>query len=173
LIQGLHTLKTNNPEKIVYTWVVFAVQLFVDTRRVFGNELVQCLQEAHELQKCMSAALEQSLLFGHTNVVNDYYKFNSDVFLQAKKQVDLVLKEDFVQRLLHEVMGDRAARYSWGPFYLFRNHPMLLGLAAQHFLMRLHEIGVELTGDQGAVMACIHLYNASQQSGQIPNRLSW
>ena len=123
LIRGLHLLKTNNSEKKVYTWVVFAVQLFVDTRRVVGNELVPCLQEAHELQKWMSAALEQCLLFGQTNNVNDFYKVNIDMLHQAKKQIDVVLKEDFVQRLLDEIMGDRAARYSWGAFYLFRNHP--------------------------------------------------
>ena len=49
---------------------------------------------------------------------------------------------------------------------------MVLGLVTQNFLIRLHEVGVGLTGDQAAVMSCIHLYNASQQSGQMPESLS-
>jgi len=161
LIRALHLLKTNNPDKKVYTWVVSAVRLFVDTRRIVGNELAQCFDEAQALQKWMSAALEQPLLFSHTNTVNDYYKKNSNVLQLVEKQIDNILKKDLVQPLLDDFFGARAARYSWGPFYLLRNHPMILGLIIQHFLVDLHELGIGLTGDQGAVMTSIHLYNTS------------
>lgn len=46
LIEGLYIVRQEN---VVYTWVVFAVQLFVDTRRVVGPELGRCFKEAQEL----------------------------------------------------------------------------------------------------------------------------
>jgi hypothetical protein len=171
LVRGLHLLKTNNPDEKIYTWVVFAVQLYVDTRRVVGNELERCFQEARQIQQWMTKTLEQSLLFGHTNTVNDFYKLNSDAFRGVKKQIDVTLVDDFIEMLLREVFDVRADRYSWGPFFLFRNHPMLLGLITQHFLIRLHEFGISIAGDQGSVMTSIHLYNSSQQSGEIPKSL--
>ncbi|TVY84824.1 hypothetical protein LSUE1_G002099 [Lachnellula suecica] len=175
LIQGLHILKTNNPDQKLYTWVVFAVQLFVDTRRVVGNELGRCFTEAKELEGWMTTALEQSFIFGSTNTVNESYKLNGHLLSTLNKQITGLLKEDLLQRILHERFGNgaHAARYSWGPFYLFRNHPMLLGLLVQHFLVKMHEIGIGLTGDQGAVMTAIHLYNACQQSTLISRCLEW
>jgi len=171
LIKGLHHLKTNNPDENIYTWVVFAVQLFVDTRRIVGNELEQCFQEARQIQQWMTKALEQSLFFGHATDVNDFYKLNSDSLRELKKHIDILLGDDCIEEMLREVFGDRADRYSWGPFFLFRNHPMLLGLITQFFLARLHEIGIGLAGDQGSVMTSIHLYNSSQQSGKIRKSL--
>jgi hypothetical protein len=168
LIQGLHIIKK---DKTIYTWIVFAVQLFIDTRRVLSKELDRCLNETHELQKWMSATLEQSLLFGRTNAVNDYYKVNSELLQGIKKQIELQLEKDFIQNSVDECFDDRAARYSWGSFYLLRNHPMLLGLMTQHFLMKLHEIGIGLGSDQGVIITSIHLYNASQQIGHVPMSL--
>jgi hypothetical protein len=77
-------------------------------------------------------------------------------------------REDIVQKNLEEYFGDRVAEYSWGPFFLYRNHPMLAGLLIQRFLTELHEHGVGLAGDQGCVMTAIHLYNTSHQSGRMP-----
>jgi len=48
---------------------------------------------------------------------------------------------------------------------------MLLGLVTQHFLIHMHQLGIALTGDQGAAMTSIHLYNASQKCGQISTAL--
>lgn len=151
----------------IYTWVVFAVQLFIDTRRVVGKELDRCLNETHDLQKWMSASLEQCLAFGRTNTVNNWYDINSDSLRATKKQIELMLEKDFIQAVLDDYLGSRSARYSWGPFYLFRNHPMLLGLITQAVLTKLHVMGIRLGGDQGAIITSIHLYNASQQSSQV------
>jgi hypothetical protein len=165
LVQGLQII---GKDKAIYTWVVFAVQLFIDIRRVVGKELDRCLNESHELQKWMSETLEQSLLFGRTNSVNEFYKANSKALQNAKKYFESMLEKDFIQGLVDEAFGPRAARYSWGSFYLFRNHQMLLGLIIHNFLMKLHELGIGLGADQGAIITSIHLYNASQQSGHIP-----
>jgi len=168
VILALHIAKENN---VLYTWVVFAVQLFVDTRRVLGKELNRCFDEAQELRKRMLATVEQCLLFGKTNNVNDYYKINSDPLKKVKKGIEILLEKDFMQGIADEYLGTRSALYPWGSFYLFRNHPMILGLIVQYFLTRLHEIGISLGGDQGAIITAIHLYNASQQSNQLSKTL--
>jgi hypothetical protein len=165
LIQALHTMKR---DETIYTWVVFAVQLFVDTRRILGKELDRCIHETQELQKWMSASVEQCLNFGRTNTVNNWHDINSDSLLAMKQHLEHMLEKDFIQDVLDDYFGARATRYSWGPFYLFRNHPMLLGLITQGVLAKLHVMGIGLGGDQGAIITSIHLYNASQQGSQIP-----
>jgi hypothetical protein len=71
LMQGLHLIKKDDA---IYTWVVFAVQLLVDTQRVLGRELDRCFSETQVLRKWMLATLQQTLLFDQTNNVNEYYK---------------------------------------------------------------------------------------------------
>ncbi|CZR61917.1 uncharacterized protein PAC_11814 [Phialocephala subalpina] len=179
LIQGFRILKTNNSEETIHAWIVFALQLFIDTRRVVGDtELSRCLNEAQQLQEWMSAALQQSLKFGETNTVNDYYKINANALKGVRKQIDVALKKDFMQCVLNDYFGacdmiERATRYNWGLFFLFRNNPMVLGLITNHFLEELHEIGIGLCGDQASVITSIHLYNAAQQSGRVPKSVEW
>jgi hypothetical protein len=165
LIKGISLVQK---DKQIYTWVVFAVQLLVDTRRVVGKELDRCLQEFHKLQEWISATIKQFLQFGKTNKVNNHYVLCSEGFKRLSALVDLLCREDIVQKNLEEYFGDRVAEYSWGPFFLYRNHPMLAGLLIQRFLTELHEHGVGLAGDQGCVMTAIHLYNTSHQSGRMP-----
>ncbi|CAG8953349.1 hypothetical protein HYFRA_00003560 [Hymenoscyphus fraxineus] len=170
LIHGLYTLKTENPGKKIYTWVVLAVQLLVDVHQVTGQRLEQCFQEARELQKWMSTTVRQSLQFNQTN---DFVKLNSKSILSLEKRIDSVLKEDFMQNMLLSTLGDRAGQHFWGEFYLLRNHPMLLGLIVQSFLGEIHEIGITMSGDQGAILTTVHLYNALQRLGTISKNLVW
>ncbi|TVY89568.1 hypothetical protein LAWI1_G004151 [Lachnellula willkommii] len=43
----------------------------------------------------------------------------------------------------------------------------------QELLVKMHGFGITLSGDQGAVITSIHLYNAAQQSGQMSKDLEW
>jgi hypothetical protein len=164
LCQALHIAKK---ESTIYTWVVFAVQLFVDTRRVLGKELSRCFDETQEMRKWMLATLEQCLFFGQSNKVNEFYKTGTPLLQGIKKEIENFLEKDFMQELVDKLLGVRSALYRWGSFYLVRNHPMLLGLLTQLFLTKVHAVGIALGGDQGAIITSIHLYNASQQSGQL------
>ncbi len=76
--------------------MIFAVQLFVDTRRVIGKELNRVFDEAQELRKWMLASLEQSILFGKPNKVNNYYKHNYDLLRITKEGIQKLLERDFV-----------------------------------------------------------------------------
>ncbi|KAF8865622.1 hypothetical protein BDZ45DRAFT_684156 [Acephala macrosclerotiorum] len=119
-IQDFNILKTNNPEENIPTWIVFGLQLFIDMRRVVGDAgLSQCLSEAKELEKWMSATPKQSLKFSETNAVNHYYKINGDNLESVKKQIDVTLKKDFMQCVWEDYLGacgmiEPAARYNWG-----------------------------------------------------------
>jgi hypothetical protein len=48
---------------------------------------------------------------------------------------------------------------------------MLVGLITQHFLTKVHEIGIGLGSDQAVIITAIHLYNAAKQSRQVPESL--
>lgn len=167
LSEGLHIIQQ---DKKIYTWVVFAVQLLVDTRRVLGKELERCFTEAQDLRKWMSKTLQQTLDFGRTNNMNEYYKLNSKPIESTLEVVKEKLERDFIQDIADEYLGAHAALYPWGSFYLFRNHPMLLGLIVQNVLVKMQLLGIGLS-DQGAVITSIHLYNAAQRSNQIPQSL--
>lgn len=111
LVQGLHILKANNPDKIIYTWVVFAVQLFVDTRRVVSKELEQCFRDAQEIQKWMRATLMQPIRFGRSSAVNEFFKVNLDSALMFRESLETNLKEDLIQTKLNQRFD---GNYSWG-----------------------------------------------------------
>jgi hypothetical protein len=164
----LKAISVTQKDEKIYTWVVFAIQLFVDTRRVVKKELDRCIQEFHHLQQWISATIEQALKFGETNSVNSWYKLNSKLPLEWKTQMEHACEQDWVQYLLNQYFGDRVDQYSWGPFFLFRNNPMLPGLVMQRCLTSLHECSVGCGGDQGSIMTAIHLYNSSHQSGSMP-----
>jgi len=169
--QLIKAISVTRKDKKIYTWVVFAFQLFIDTRRVVGTELDRCIKEFHSIQEWISATTKQSLQFGETNKVNTWYDFNAESLKGWLKELDILCQDDFVQGALndyYEGYGDRAKTYSWGPFFLYRNHPMLCGLLIQKFLVDFHDWGVGLISDQGSVMTTIHLYNAVQQSGNLP-----
>lgn len=168
LIKGLHVMRKTGT---VYTWVVFATQLFIDTRRVVGEELSRCFDETLQLHKAMSTIWEQTLQFGRTNFINDYYEVNGESIQKFKQRFEDILEKDFVQTLVHAQFGDRASQFSWGSFYLFRNHPLLVGLFAQDILRITHDLGVGLGGDQDVIMTTIHLYNLAHQAGEIPKSL--
>jgi hypothetical protein len=127
---------------------VFPVQLLVDTRRVVGKELDRCLQEFHKLQEWVSATIKQSIHFGKMNKVNSHYAICSEGYKRLSRVVDMVCQQDIIHQFLEEFFKDRVLEYSWGPLFLYRNHPMLAGLIIQHFLTLLHKIGVGLAGDQ-------------------------
>ena len=94
LFQALHIAKK---ESTIYTWVVFAVQLFVDTRRVLGKELSRCFDETQEMRKWMVATLEQCLFFGQSNKVNEFYKIGTPLLHGIKKGIEDFLEKDFMQ----------------------------------------------------------------------------
>lgn len=163
LMKGLELTKKDNK---VYTWVVLAVQLLIDTRRVVGAQgLDRFMEEFHSTEKWLSSTIKQCLRFGETNEVNTWFKINDPALRQLGKQVDEILRRDTLQEDLDMCFGDGGAKYSWGPFFLFRNHPTLAGLLVENVLMRLHSLGIGLCGDQGAVMTSIHLYSAVHEYG--------
>ncbi|PMD30202.1 hypothetical protein L207DRAFT_592660 [Hyaloscypha variabilis F] len=170
VILALHIARK---DKVLYTWVVFAVQLFVDTRRILGKELKRCFDETQEVRKWMVTTLDQCLLHGQTNTVNDYHKTNAGRLQEVKKSIKLLLEYDLMQEIADEYLDARSALYAWGSFYLFRNHPMLLGLLTQYFLTKIHELRIGLGGDQAAIITSIHLYNACQQSRYLSESLEW
>ena len=163
--QLIKAISITRKAKKIYTWVVFAFQLLVDTRRVVNKELDRCLKDFSHLQQWLSTTVNETLRFGETNGVNGWYKINSDNLLTMRKALEQLCQADFVQEALDKYLKDRSVLYKWGPFFLFRNHPMLPGLLIQRFLVYFHGFGVGLTGDQASVLVTIHLYNAAQQSG--------
>jgi hypothetical protein len=166
--QLLKAITITQRDKKIYTWLVFAIQLLVDTRRVVDKELDRCVKEFHRLAEWLSTTINQTLKFGETNKVNTWYQINSKTMLEWKTSMEKVCKEDLVQHILNEYFGDREAQYSWGSFFLYWNNPMLPGLLMQRYLTDLHVYSIACGGDQGSIMTTIHLYNPSHQSSCIP-----
>jgi hypothetical protein len=159
--QLIKAISITQKVKKVYTWVVFAVQLLVDTRRVVNKELDRCLKDFSHLQQWLSTTVNETLRFGG---VGGWYKLNSSSLLKCREDLEYLCR---VQQVMDIHLEDRSVHYNWGPFFLFRNHPMLPGLLIQRFLAYFHALGVELTGEQTSILATIHLYNAAQQSGRM------
>jgi hypothetical protein len=91
---------------------VFAVQLLVGTKRVVGKELDRCIQEFHKLQEWISATTKQTLRFGKTNKVKNHYELTYESLKRFGEQMDLLCREDIVQKALENFFQDRIAEYS-------------------------------------------------------------
>jgi hypothetical protein len=126
--QLIKAISITRKARKVSTWVVFAVQLLVDTRRVVNKELDRCLKDFRHLQKWLSTTVNETLRFGETNGVDGWYKLNSGSLLEWREALELLCQGDFVQQLMDIYLEDRSVHYKWGPFFLFCNHPMLSGL---------------------------------------------
>jgi hypothetical protein len=125
IIRGLHIIKE---KKRIYTWVVFAVQLCVDTRRVVCKQLDRSFGEAQELRKWMSTTLEEAVRFGRNATLCEYYRVNTEMVKHNQDGLEIWLKKDAIQEVADDYLGHWAPLYRWGSFFLFRNHPMLVGL---------------------------------------------
>jgi hypothetical protein len=116
LIRGLHIIKE---KKRVYTWVVFAVQLFVDTRRVVGKQLDRSFGEAQVLQKWMSTTLEEALRFGRNATLCEYYKLNTEMVKHNQDGLEIWLKKDAIQEVADDYLGHRDPLTVGVPFFSF------------------------------------------------------
>lgn len=93
VLRGIALLKKNRK---VYTLVVLAVQLFIDTRRVLGEALDRCMRDFHQMGEWISGTIQQCHEFGRTNQVNTWHKFNKEVLPEFDKNLRDLAREDFV-----------------------------------------------------------------------------
>jgi hypothetical protein len=165
-------------EKKFPTWAIFAVQLFVDTLRELKGRTEQCFSEFQRNADIIKHAITRCIEFGKSNKVNHWHRFNDEGVQNCSNYVKHISENDFIQEGLEVFFEGNPAKikkYSWGPFFILKNHPMLCGLLIQDVLVKYHRMGTRLAGDQGPLRCAIHLSQAAHIVGSsyVPTDLKW
>jgi hypothetical protein len=169
--RAIHTMRV---EKKFPTWAIFACQVFVDARRELGPHLARGLQDLQEQGSWLIQTWAKCIETGKNNNVNDFHKVNDGLIQKMVEEFRELIEKDGLQDTIDRICErNQGAPCKWGKHFLMKNHPLLCGLALQHYLVRGHQTGVRIVADQGPVTTCIHLTHAVAIAGIIPVGRAW
>ncbi|KAF2119827.1 hypothetical protein BDV96DRAFT_595451 [Lophiotrema nucula] len=155
------------------TWAVFAVQLFIDTRRVLRHDTSRGLRDLRDtalwLRESLNSCEEHAKYFQ----INEWYTLSKNLFSDLNNIINIALDIDVSQCLLLEAVGSSAPELSWGTDFLYSNHPMMCGHLLAKMLHRFHMLGTHISGQQRMVLSTMHLYNAARQLGRLSGKWQW
>ncbi|KAF2797425.1 hypothetical protein K505DRAFT_398635 [Melanomma pulvis-pyrius CBS 109.77] len=157
-----------------YTWIVFAVQVFWDTRRELNTELWLGAKALEGIGYWLVLCLDEYLGSEGLNKIGNWHRVHRDNIVKFKEHIQCLAVEDHIQVLIdRNLTHNERKQYEFGGFFLYRNHPALCGLVVQSLLSAFHQAGMNMAGDQGMIMAAAHLYNAAHQTGFLPREVKW
>ncbi|KAF2871918.1 hypothetical protein BDV95DRAFT_606486 [Massariosphaeria phaeospora] len=170
LVQAVCVMRN---KKKFYMWAVFAVQLFLDTHRELKSEVKRGLADFRKETDWLLVALQDCHDFGQTNDIDAWHRLNNPVVADIIESLKELVKTDIIQGMKKYYFKDSFDRYDWGDYFLFENHPMFCGLLLQKWLVRCHQLGIDLAGHQNALKATIFLKHAAQLTHQASAYPRW
>jgi hypothetical protein len=174
--QVLRAVRTMRVEKRFPTWAIFACQVFVDTRRELGLQLGKGFDDLGKQGGWLLQAWANCLETGKENTINRFHKYNDASMKNHIDCLKMAVESDFVQTLVEDSFAEHpesSARYSWGKYFLLKNHPLMCGLILQSHLVFGHVFGTRIAADQGPVRTAMHLTHAVTFFGNLPIGHVW
>ena len=126
--QVLQAVRIMRVERKFPTWVVFACQILVDTRRELGTQVDQGCKNLKRQGAWLMEAWNKCLETGKGNKINDFHKKNDPVIRKELEWLKTTSQGDFVQEMIDDYFKKeqhKISRYSWGDFFLLKNHPTI------------------------------------------------
>jgi hypothetical protein len=157
-------------ERKAYTWVVFALQTFIDMHRELGSEVGRGFEELKDTFAWLTAIFEDTLQICHSE--SRYTDPNTVNHLEKSlMHMKDMLKEN---ELDDDTMDWNGGHFSFrGKMFYFKNNPMLCGWFMQESLQNLHDLGVEVAKWDNLIVSMMHVYNAGQQAGFLRPETKW
>lgn len=173
--QMLRAVSTMRKDRKVYTWTLFAVQLFVDTQHELGLEVARGLADLRKDGKWILQVLGEGLEMSKSNKVNHWYRLNHTHVQSLMYSLMASVRADPIIALIEDRFSKKEAEQykAWGSCLLFENHPMLCGILLQSFLTRLQGIGTGMAAEQGLIIWVMHLMHAGHLASLIPKSTCW
>ncbi|KAL1799870.1 hypothetical protein ACET3X_000212 [Alternaria dauci] len=155
-------------------WIVFSLQVFWDMQR----ELASCLpvgsmllhKTGHQLIGRYETYLDVK---GLENVGVTHVTFR-EVIIRSKRLVEYLVDDTQVQNTFDHFEKQSGRTFDNTPgFSLLKHDPALCGLISVAIRDDYHTMAINMASNQGQIMVSAHLYNAVQQSGDLPKDLQW
>lgn len=161
LIRGLRDLFR---EKSIPRWLDFALQIYLDVRRILGEKVVQGFadlqREAAVILPNIEVVLLADPLVNSDKSPRSMYKSLSDVLELIRRWTST----DYIDRIRRDMQLDESISDAYPAYYLLERDPLWCGLLLYNFRIVAHE-GAILTANCGRyVQATVHLYNCLNQS---------
>ncbi|KAH7400805.1 hypothetical protein DE146DRAFT_735824 [Phaeosphaeria sp. MPI-PUGE-AT-0046c] len=166
--QILRAVHTMGAEKKFPTWAVFAMQIFIDTRRELGAHLSRGLEDLREAWAWLGPAWTECLDVDKThnfrNVQDACYRPVEEQIARMSQVVD----GDIVQAMMDNQVGrepEETLTSREKNCFLLRNHPLLCGIWLQDGLGFMHLHGTNMAAGYGSIATVIHLNQAVSLAG--------
>ena len=172
LVQGLQkTLKTQN----VHLWVVFGLQLFLDTQRILGNSPIDCFFVLAVLTSNLGKVVTRGFReLGSTGTLFKKLYERHIILVQVERKEKL--SEPEKETLRHDVRlvnkwifedefktaRQRMKRPMGRPFFFLLHNPVTCGLFQSALLLKLQQKGMENANSKQHILAVAHLYCAAK-----------
>ncbi|KAF2661533.1 hypothetical protein K491DRAFT_647330 [Lophiostoma macrostomum CBS 122681] len=166
----LHGICEVQKKRKAYTWVVFALQTFIDMHRELGPEVGRGFEDLKDTFAWLTDIFEDTL-----ELCEREPRFNDERMVKELRKnithMQDILKES---ELDDETMDWEGGNLNFrGKGFFYKNHPMLCGWLMQEHLQSLHTLGVQLASWDNNIVSMMHIYNAGQQAGFLKKEMKW
>lgn len=160
----LHGLREQMQQDRPLFWLAFAVQIFVDIRRVLKTDITRAFEDLRRGASSIRHSIKETLDFEKEASgipLTDHTDKSLEVVLEL---MDQYITNDYIGGLRKEKAADPDASQHIEDFYLLRRDPVWCGLLLYNFRMVAHEASVRRANSFMSILAVAHLYNAQKQA---------
>jgi hypothetical protein len=161
--------------KHVPLWLVFALQIVLDTRVAFQYDTSKALKELLAAGQRVTDITRHHFRFSRTQAVREerWHEDNDPQILKLIRFISLWINQDLLTKAVKKWSTTNLQKLGaeLKPFSLLRQHPLLCGSLAYWLNLSLQEIGISLANAYDSIVSAAHLYNAARQSKGLS--VSW
>ena len=166
----------------VHLWVVFGLQVFLDTQYILGIATRSCIvlteltitlgaevtrpfREFRASSKFLRSAIEDHIRYAEVINKKHFDPTENDDYREESVKLHKWTPDDFIMQLRngHPELG------SGRPFFFMSHNLVLCGLLQCQVLLASQKRGISEMNDLRYAMTAAHLYNAAMKEGHLQN----
>ena len=165
-------------------WLVFAGQVFVDIHSMLKTKGDQPFKDLHDYSLEARRTLRGHNKFFEKHATTGFQTEQSDRWIRdVHEEIETWALNDKILHIFNDEMsvrkqlqnnkrsGSKKVR-AWKENEILKMHPLLCGMWKYCFELQMQSQGIRLVNET-MIMAAVHLYNALQQCGYIPEDCLW
>jgi hypothetical protein len=161
--------------KLTPLWLVFAMQMLLDIRRILGNDTSEAFQELQATGQRVTAVIRHYFQFSrnHGTQRENWHKDNDPQIVKFVGFVSVWINQDLISKAVRKQskQSPEEQGIELSPFFLMKQHPLLCGSLVYWLNLSLQEVGISLANAYDSILSAAHLYNAARQSNLLA--ISW
>lgn len=160
----IHGLRDQMQQDRPLFWLAFAVQIFVDIRKVLQTDITRAFEDLRRGASSIRHSIKEVLDFEKEASGSPLADSTDNPLKAVLELVDRYTINDSVGALRKEMLVNPGADQHMEDFYLLRRDPIWCGLLLYNFRMVAHEGSLCRANSFMSILAVAHLYNAQKQA---------